>query len=91
LAYAEAFGISMTELALVKKYQAIKRWRIGHRAAGRHLVRAIRAAYLNRLDAVSQERLRREWGVDAFELVQSARVAVVDEVVLPGGTEDAVD
>lgn len=91
LAFAEAFGISLPEIELVKKFQAIKRWRIGHRAAGRHLVRAIRAAYLNRLDAVSQERLRREWGVDAFELVQSARVAVVDEVVLPGGTEDAVD
>jgi hypothetical protein len=91
LAFAEAFGISMPEIELVKKFQAIKRWRIGHRAAGRHLVRAIRAAYLNRLDAVSQERLKREWGVNAFELVQSARVAVVDEVVLPEGIEDAAD
>jgi hypothetical protein len=91
LAFAEAFGISMPEIELVKKFQSIKRWRIGHRAAGRHLVRAIRAAYLNRLDAVSQERLKREWGVSAFELVRSARVAVVDEVVLPRGIEDAAD
>jgi hypothetical protein len=83
LAFAESFGIRMPEAELLKKFQGIKKCRIGHRAAGRHLARAIRAAYLNRLDAVSQERLKREWGVDAFELVQSARVAVVDEVILP--------
>lgn len=91
LAFAEAFGIRMPEAELLNKFQGIKRCRIGHRAAGRHLARAIRAVYLNRLDAVSQERLKREWGIQAVELVQSARVTVVDEVILPGGHENAAD
>ena len=91
LAFARAFGINMPEDELLKKFQSIKRWRIGHRIAGRHLVRRIRAAYLNRLDAVSQERLKREWGVEAFQLTQSARVATVDDIVLPRGVEDATD
>jgi hypothetical protein len=91
LAFAKAFGINMPEDELLKKFQSIKRWRIGHRIAGRHLVSRIRAAYLNRLDAVSQERLKREWGVEAFQLTQSARVATVDDVVLPREVEDAID
>ena len=91
LAFAEAFEIRMPEAELLKKFQGIRKLRIGHRAAGRHLARAIRAAYLNRLDAVSQERLKRDWGMHAFELVQSARVAVVDEVILPGGSESATE
>jgi hypothetical protein len=89
LAFAGALGLTLPEPDLLAKYTGIKKWRAGHRVAGRNLARAIRAAYLGRLDAVSQERLKREWGVDAFKLVKSARLAIVDEVLLPEGEKDA--
>ena len=89
LAFAGTLGLTLPEPDLLAKYTGIKKWRVGHRVAGRNLARAIRAAYLGRLDAVSQERLKREWGVDAFTLVKSARLAIVDEVLLPEGEKDA--
>lgn len=90
MAFAQCLGVSLPEEVLLKMFQGIRRWRISHRAAGRRLARAIRASYLDRLDAVAQERIKREWGVSVFELVHGARVAVVDEVILPGGvTADA--
>jgi hypothetical protein len=89
LAFAGALGLTLPEPDLLAKYTGIKKWRVGHRVAGRNLARAIRAAYLGRLDAVSQERLKKEWGVDAFRLVKSARLAIVDEVLLPEGEKDA--
>jgi hypothetical protein len=90
MAFAQCLGVNLPEEALLKMFQGIRRWRISHRAAGRRLARAIRASYLDRLDAVAQERIKREWGVSVFELVHGARVAVVDEVILPRGvTADA--
>lgn len=90
MAFAQCLGISLQEEALLKMFQGIRRWRISHRAAGRRLAQAIRASYLDRLDAVAQERIKREWGVSVVELVHGAHVAVVDEVILPGGvTADA--
>jgi hypothetical protein len=91
LAFAKAAGIELPVEILRLMFQGIKRWRVGHRLAGRQLARAIRAAYLDRLDAGSQERLKREWGMDAFQLMQSARVAVVDDVFLPRGDSNAID
>jgi hypothetical protein len=37
------------------------------------------------LDAGALSRIQRDWGLDALELIESARVAVVDEVILPTG------
>lgn len=91
LAFAKAAEIELPVEVLKLMFQGIKRLRVGHRLAGRQLARAIRAAYLDRLDAGSQERLKREWGMDAFQLMQSARVAVVDDVFLPRGYSNAID
>jgi hypothetical protein len=88
LAFATAVGISIQEDLLKKTFEAIRRLRIRHRAAGRHLARAIRAAYLNRLDAYAINRIKREWGLDVLQLMNSARLGVVDDVVLPRGKID---
>ena len=52
--------------------------------------RGIRAAYLDLLDAGSLSRIQREWGFDVVELVKSARVVEVEEIILPKGTIDHV-
>lgn len=83
LAFAKALDITLPEAMLLQKFNNIKRWRVGHRRAGRNLSKIIRAAYTNRLDAASKERLKREWGLDVLQLVQSAYTATVDEIILP--------
>lgn len=83
LAFAQALEITIPESILLQKFNSIKRWRVGHRRAGRNLSRIIRAAYTNRLDAASKERLKREWGLDVLQLVQGAYTATVDEIILP--------
>jgi hypothetical protein len=83
LAFAQALEITIPEPILLQKFNSIKRWRVGHRRAGRNLSRIIRAAYTNRLDAASKERLKREWGFDVLQLIQSAYTATVDEIILP--------
>lgn len=85
LAFAKALEISVPEEGLMKMFDGIRRVRTGHRVAGRRLGRAIRAAYLNRLDASALSRIQREWGLDVVQLITSARVAIVDEIVLPRG------
>jgi hypothetical protein len=83
LAFAQALGITLPESMLLQKFNSIKRWRVGHRRAGRNLSKIIRAAYTNRLDAASKERLKREWGLDVLQLIQSAYTATVDEIIFP--------
>jgi hypothetical protein len=83
LRLASALDIDIPDEKLVKMFDGIKRVRIGHRVAGRKLGRTIRAAYLDRLDASALSRIQKEWGLDILQLIESARVAVVDEVVLP--------
>jgi hypothetical protein len=83
LAFAQALEITIPEPILIQKFNNIKRWRVGHRRAGRNLSKIIRAAYTNRLDAASKERLKREWGLDVLQLVQGAYTATVDEIILP--------
>ena len=83
LRLVSALEIDIPDEKLVRMYEGIKRVRIGHRVAGRKLGRMIRAAYLDRLDAGALSRLQNEWGLDILQLIESARVAVVDEVVLP--------
>lgn len=85
LRLAQALEIEIPDKSLFRMFDGIKRVRIGHRVAGRKLGRAIRAAYLNRLDAGALSRIQRDWGLDALELIESARVAIVDEVILPRG------
>jgi hypothetical protein len=81
LAFAAALGITLPVDMLRKWYLGIKRLRIHHRVIGRELGKAIRGAYLGRLDAVTIARMEREWGVQAKELLEAARVAVVDDVI----------
>jgi hypothetical protein len=83
LAFATAFGISRPSEELKGTFQAIRRLRALHRLVGRGLARAIRAAYLDRLDAPTLAKIERDWGLTARQLLQAARVATVDEVVLP--------
>jgi hypothetical protein len=78
-----ALEINIPDEKLVKMFDGIKRVRIGHRVAGRKLGQTIRAAYLNRLDASALSRIHKEWGLSVLQLIESARVVVVDEVVLP--------
>lgn len=90
LAFAQALEIGAEKESLLKMFDSIRRVRTGHRVAGRRLGRAIRAAYLDRLDAGALTRIQREWGLDVVELVKSARVAIVDEIVSKGATPNGI-
>jgi hypothetical protein len=81
LAFAAALEITLPIDMLRQWYLGIKRLRIHHRIIGRELGKAIRGAYLDRLDAVTIARMEREWGVQAKELLEAARLAVVDDVI----------
>jgi hypothetical protein len=91
LAFATAFGMSRPLEELKGTFHAIRRLRALHRLIGRELARAIRAAYLDRLDASTLAKIERDWGLTARQLLQAARVATVDEVILPEGVADGVD
>lgn len=84
-AFAAELGIQLPDDYLAELYRAVRLWRIRHRLAGRKLVRAMRGAYLGRLDATTLARVEREWGLDARALVQSTQLAEVDSVLLPEG------
>jgi hypothetical protein len=86
LAFAKAVEISMPRDILSDWFICINRLRINHRKIGRALVRAIRGAYLGRLDPVSVARMEREWGVEAKTLLEAARVGTIDDVI-PLGCE----
>lgn len=88
-AFAEVLDISLSEDLLFDYYKAIHTWRTLHRLAGRQLVRAMRSAYLGRLDATTLARIEREWGLGARELIQSTRLFEIDAVELPEGEGDA--
>jgi len=85
LAFAKAVDISMPRDILSNWFTSINRLRINHRKIGRELVRAIRGAYLGRLDPVSVARMDKEWGVEAKTLLEAARVATIDDVIPLGG------
>jgi len=81
LAFASALGIAFPEETLQQWFRDIHCLRVDHRKIGRQLARAIRGAYLNRLDPVTVARMERDWGVQAKMLLEAARVAVVDDVI----------
>jgi hypothetical protein len=81
LAFASALGIALPEDVLKQWFADIHRLRVDHRKIGRQLARAIRGAYLSRLDPVTVARMEREWGLQAKMLLEAARVAVVDDVI----------
>jgi len=91
MAFASTLGISLPPETLLDLYGGIQKLRVNHRKFGRALVRAVRAAYLGRLDAVTLRKIERDWGINARQLVEGARVATVDEVVLPERIEDVAD
>jgi len=91
MAFADLLGVGLPEARLEEMFQAVRRWRILHRRDGRKLARVMRAAYMNRLDAVTLAKVEREWGFEVRRLLEAARVGVVDEVVLPGSHNDAAD
>jgi len=81
LAFASALGIALPQDTLKQWFSDIHRLRVDHRKIGRQLARAIRGAYLSRLDPVTVARMEREWGLQAKMLLEAARVAVVDDVI----------
>lgn len=81
LAFAKALDILIPAEVLSDWFTGINRLRINHRKIGRELVRAIRGAYLGRLDPVSVAKMEKEWGVEAKALLEAARVAVIDDVI----------
>jgi hypothetical protein len=91
LAFASALGITLPQETLLDLYSGIQSWRVNHRKFGRELARAVRAAYLGRLDSPTLRKIERDWGLTARQLVEGARVAVIDELILPEGVEDAAD
>jgi hypothetical protein len=86
LAFAQALQIALPRDILSDWFNGINRLRVNHRKIGRELVRAIRGAYLGRLDPVNIARMEREWGVEAKTLLEAARVATIDDVI-PLGSE----
>jgi hypothetical protein len=89
LAFAAALGITLPDSYLLDLWNGIENRRINHRKFGRILSRAVRAAYLGNLDAVTVTKIEREWGMNARQLIEGARLAVVDEVILPKDVEYA--
>ncbi len=85
LAFAHALGITLPHETLVDLFMGIERWRVNHRKVGRALARAIRSAYVGKLDGQSLAKIEREWGLSARNLVEGARVAVIDDILLPHG------
>lgn len=83
VAFAGLLGIGLPEAKLAEIFQDIRRWRILHRKAGRNLARVMRAAYLDRLDAVTLAKVGHEWGFEVRRLLEAAHVGIVDEVILP--------
>lgn len=81
IGFAAALELVLPVDMLKQWYLSIKRLRVHHRVIGRELGKAIRGAYLGRLDAVTITRMEQEWGVQAKELLEAARVAVVDDVI----------
>jgi hypothetical protein len=81
LAFAKALDILIPRDVLSDWFAGINRLRVNHRKIGRELVRAIRGAYLGRLDPVSVAKMEKEWGVEAKVLLEAARVAVIDDVI----------
>src|SRR5262249_39476008 len=81
LAFARALEMSIPAEILVDWFAAINRLRINHRRIGRELVRAIRGAYLDRLDPVTVAKMEHEWGVEAKVLLEAARVTIVDDII----------
>jgi hypothetical protein len=81
LAFAHALELSLPTEMLTEWFASINRLRINHRRIGRELVRAIRGAYLGRLDPVTVAKMEREWGVEAKVLLEAARIAIVDDVI----------
>lgn len=81
--FAGLLGVELPQAQLAEMFQDIRRWRVLHRKAGRNLARVMRAAYLNRLDAVTLARVEREWGFEVRRLLEATHVGIVDEIVLP--------
>jgi hypothetical protein len=81
LAFAQAQEIAIPKEVLSIWFTGINRLRINHRRIGRELVRAIRGAYLGRLDPITVAKMEREWGVEAKTLLEAARVAIIDDVI----------
>lgn len=86
LAFAAALEIPLPAPTLIELHGRIARWRDGHRKCGRSLARAIRGAYMGRLDAPSLARIGRDWGMDAKQLMQAAQLATVEGVLKADGT-----
>lgn len=81
--FAESLGIVLPQETLDGWFKDIKQLRIAHRNVGRDLARAIRGAYLGQLAAPTLQKIERDWGVNARDLIAAARVATVEEVILP--------
>jgi hypothetical protein len=90
LALASALGMTLGNEILLHWFRGIERLRKRHRRVGRDLARAIRGAYLGRLDPLSIAKMEKEWGIAARALLEAARVAVVDELI-PLGVIDFHD
>ena len=84
IAFAGTLGLTLGNELLLDWFDVIERLRKQHRIVGRDLVRAIRGAYLGRLDPVTVAKMEKEWGMEAKMLLEAARVAVVDELIAVG-------
>ncbi len=81
-ALAEELHLVLSEAYLAELFNAIRLLRVRHRLAGRNLVRAMRNAYLGRLDSTTLAQIEREWGISARDLMQSTRLIEVDSIIV---------
>lgn len=79
---AEELAITLPEAFLSELFNAVRQLRVRHRLAGRSLVRAMRNAYLGRLDSTTIAQIDREWGLSVRELLQNTRLMEVDSILL---------
>lgn len=74
---------ALPDVILRGYFDAIRRLRVEHRKKGRALVRIIRAtATHRRLDIETLYKIEQEWGMTVRDLVEGARLCIVDDVCI---------
>jgi hypothetical protein len=81
LGFSRAIGMGLPDGDLRASFEAIKRWRIGHRLRGREVVRAVRLAYFGGLSAADLAKIESRWGFGVRDLIEGCSLDEVEAVI----------
>lgn len=80
LAFAKAVRVDMPEVTIRKFYDAVRKWRIGHRKRGRDVVRLLRSAWFGGLSSADLVGIEERWGLVVRDLIEGSRVVEVEYI-----------